>query len=81
MNTPNAKGKTILDYIPEALQKLKGKAQPEGVAQETISEGRQAIDKKAIEKAAETLKKYKDGKTLKIELLRKSSGGKFAIGT
>ena len=59
---PNAKGKTILDYIPDAIQKLKGKAQPEGVATQTVAEGRQPIDKKAIEKAAETLKKYKDSK-------------------
>ena len=59
---PNAKGKTILDYLPMAAQKLMGKAQPEGVATETVTEGTQVIDKKAIEKAAETLKKYKDGK-------------------
>ena len=39
-----------------------GKAQPETVATETIAEETQVIDKKAIEKAAETLKKYKDGK-------------------
>ena len=61
MNTPNARGKTILDYIPEALQKLKGKAQPETVTEQpTAPTG--GIDKKAIEKAAETLKKYKDAK-------------------
>ena len=59
---PNAKGKTILDYIPAAAQKLLGKAQPEGVANNTPVEQAQVIDKKAIEKAAETLKKYKDGK-------------------
>ena len=62
MNTPNAKGKTLRDYLPMAAQKLMGKAQPEGVATETIAEGTRLIDKKAIEKAAETLKKYKDGK-------------------
>ena len=62
MNTPNSKGKTLKDYLPMAAQKLMGKAQPEGVANETITEGTQVIDKKAIEKAAETLKKYKDGK-------------------
>ena len=62
LNTPNSKGKTILDYIPEAMQKLKGKAQPEGVAQETVTQGTQVIDSKAIQKAAETLKTYKDGK-------------------
>ena len=62
MNTPNSKGKTILDYIPDAIKKLRGNAQPEEVATETVTEGTQTIDKKAIEKAAETLKKYKDGK-------------------
>lgn len=50
-----------MDYLPMAAQKLMGKAQPEGVAT-AITEGTQVIDKKAIEKAAETLKKYKDGK-------------------
>ena len=58
---PNAKGKTILDYLPAAAQKLMGKAQPEGVMEQP-SESMGVIDKKAIEKAAETLKKYKDGK-------------------
>ncbi len=59
---PNAKGKTIRDYLPLAAQKLMGKAQPEGVADSTPVEQAQVIDKKAIQKAAETLKKYKDGK-------------------
>ena len=59
---PNAKGKTILYYLPEAAQKLMGKAQPEGVATETIAEENTVIDKKAIEKAVDTIKKYKDGK-------------------
>ena len=60
---PNAKGKTPKDYLALAAQKLMGKAQPEGVAeQSTLAEQPQVIDKKAIEKAAETLKKYKDGK-------------------
>jgi hypothetical protein len=64
LDEPNSKGKTIRDYLPEAMQKLMGKAapQPEGVADNVPVEGRQVIDKKAIEKAAETLKKYKDGK-------------------
>ncbi len=66
INTPNSKGKTILDYIPDALRKLKGKAQPEGVVTETVAGSAQVIDKKAIEKAAETLKQYKDGK-VKLE--------------
>lgn len=59
---PNAKGKTILDYLPAAAQKLMGRARPEGVASEAVAEGRQVIDKKAIEKAAQTLKDYKNGK-------------------
>lgn len=62
MNTPNSKGKTILDYIPDAIKKLRGNAQPEGVATEAVTESAQVIDSKAVEKAAETLKKYKDGK-------------------
>ena len=59
---PNEKGKTILDYLPAAAQKLMSKAQPEEVASKTVTERTQVIDKKAIEKATETLKKYKDGK-------------------
>ena len=44
-------------------RKLMGKAQPEGVAEQSpIVEQPQVIDKKAIEQAVETLKKYKDGK-------------------
>ena len=62
LDAPNSKGKTIRDYLPLAAQKLMGKAQPEGVAKEAIAGGTQVIDKKAVEKAAETLKKYKDGK-------------------
>lgn len=62
INTPNSKGKTILDYIPDAIRKLKGNAQPEGVATEAVTEQTQVIDKKAIEKAAQTLKDYKNGK-------------------
>ena len=47
------------------MQKLMGKAQvqPEGVAEQpTMAEQPQVIDKKAIQKAAETLTKYKEGK-------------------
>ena len=58
---PNAKGKTILDYLPAAAQKLMGKAQPEGVTEKPAANAG-SIDKKAIEKAAETLKNYKRGK-------------------
>jgi hypothetical protein len=60
---PNAKGKTIMDYLPMAAQKLIGKTQPEVVTeQSSVGERPQVIDKKAIQEAAETLKKYKDGK-------------------
>lgn len=59
---PNSKGKTVLDYIPEAIKKLTGKAQPEEVAGKVVTEQTEVIDKKAIAKATETLKKYKDGK-------------------
>ena len=62
METPNGKGKTIKDYIPMAAQKLLGKTQPEEVASTVTDTGKQVIDKKAIAKAADTLKKYKDGK-------------------
>ena len=62
LDVPNSRGKTIRDYIPAAMQKLLGKPQPEGVTKEVVSEGTQVIDKKAIQKAAETLRKYKDGK-------------------
>ena len=62
LDVPNSKGKTIRDYLPEAFQKIIGRAQPEGVTDNTPVEQEQVIDKKAIEKAAETLKKYKDGK-------------------
>ena len=62
INTPNSKGKTLKDYLPLAAHKLMGKAQPEGVTDSTPVEQAQVIDKKAVEKAAETLKKYKDGK-------------------
>jgi len=62
LDVPNSKGKTIRDYLPLAAKKLMGKAQPEGVATEPIAEGTQVIDKKAIAKAAETLKDYKNGK-------------------
>ena len=67
MNTPNAKGKTIMDYIPLAAQKLLGRDQ--GVQEEPVSAGTLpepmilAIDKKAIAEATATLKKYKEGKS------------------
>lgn len=62
LDVPNSKGKTIKDYLPLAAKKLLGKAQPEGVMTDTVAEKPQTIDKKAIQKAAETLTKYKNGK-------------------
>ena len=67
MNTPNAKGKTIMDYIPMAAQKLLGREQ--GPQEEPVNAGAlpepmtQGIDKKAIADATATLKKYKEGKS------------------
>ena len=67
LNTPNGKWKTIMDYLPMAARKLGlgGGEQPETV---TEPEGQattwetQPIDKKAIERAIQTLKDYKGGK-------------------
>ena len=61
LNTPNEKGKTIKDYLPMAAKKLLGsKPKEEVIAEKPIEEV--SIDKKAIQKAVDTLKKYKDGK-------------------
>jgi len=66
MNIPSAKGKTIKDYLASAAQVLMGRGehqpQPESVAREGVQESAQVIDKKAIQKAAETLRQYKEGK-------------------
>ena len=62
LDVPNSKGKTIRDYLPEAMQKLMGK--PEAVDEQSslAPTGVETIDKKAVEKAAETLRDYKNGK-------------------
>ena len=69
LNTPNGKGKTIMDYLPMAARKLGLiDSQPEPVndtagrqeAPTVIGEG--PIDKKAVERAIQTLKDYKGGK-------------------
>jgi hypothetical protein len=60
VNTPNSKGKTIMDYIPMAAKILGKKPQEEGVADKPMEDIK--LDKNAIKKAIETLKKYKDGK-------------------
>ena len=62
LDAPNSKGKTIRDYLPAAMQKLMGKAQPEEAGANVPAENLNVIDKKAIQQAAETLKKYKEGK-------------------
>ena len=78
MNTPNAKGKTFLDYIPLAMQKL-GLTAPQQneaypyeqasrmlghKAQETLDKlnSEPVIGKKQITEAIDTLKKYKKAK-------------------
>lgn len=64
-NKPNAAGKTIMDYLPMAAQRLLGgQDRPqEGAAQEAAQpQPTQTVGKKEIEKAIQTLKDYKAGK-------------------
>ncbi len=72
-NMQNSKGKTPMDYLAQAAQKLFGRDAPEEVAMDNTSstasgplspqgEGFEVINSKVVQKAAETLKKYKDGK-------------------
>ncbi len=69
LNTPNGKGKTIMDYLPMAARKLGlMDSQPEPV-NDTVGRqeaptgmGEGPIDKKAVERAIQTLKDYKRGK-------------------
>ena len=64
MNTPNEKGKTIKDYLPMAAQMLMKKQRPqEGMPSEGAEPFKTTIDKRAVEKAAQTLKDYKNGKS------------------
>lgn len=68
MNTPNSKGKTIRDYLPQAMQVLMGRERPaeEGTDTQLNAEPAQtgpAIDKKRIQEAIQTLKDYKSGKS------------------
>ena len=58
---PNSKGKTPRDYLQAAARKLFGKPKEESIG-ETPTEDIK-LDKKAIKKAVETLKKYKAGKS------------------
>ena len=67
-NKPNAKGKTILDYIPEAAKRLGVNLSGEqpGIGDVAIAISRKdaapVIGKREIADAISTLKKYKDGK-------------------
>ena len=62
MNTPNAKGKTIRDYLPMAAAKLLGREMP---PQEAVPEepSTPAIGTKELDDAIATLKKYKAAKS------------------
>ena len=61
MNTPNAKGKTIMDYLPMAAQKLMGQGRPqEGELDAKAPQPmKQAIDSKVLNETVQTLKDYK----------------------
>ena len=65
MNTPNAKGKTIMDYLPMAAQKLMGQTRPqEGEMDAAAAKPtKQPIDTKTLNEAVQTLKDYKAGKS------------------
>ena len=63
MNTPNEKGKTLRDYLPIAAQRLMGRSRPQEGTPSEVTEQRAVIDKKAVEKAAQTLKDYKNAKS------------------
>ena len=65
---PNKAGKTLMDYLPIAAQKLGLPLRPkdEMTDQQVLPEAesfKEVIDKKAIDKAVETLKRYKEGKS------------------
>ncbi len=64
LNTPNERGKTLRDYLPLAAQRLMGRNRPqEGTPSEVTEPAKAVIDKKAVEKAAQTLKDYKNAKS------------------
>ena len=65
---PNKAGKTLMDYLPMAAQKLGLPMRPkdEMTDKTVLPEAepfKKAIGKKEIEKAIQTLKEYKDGKS------------------
>ncbi len=63
-NTPNAKGKTIKDYLPAAMQALglNAKPQAEQVEEPVMPQSGVVIGKKELDDAIQTLKDYKNGK-------------------
>lgn len=64
MNKPNAKGKTIMDYLPMAMQKLMGQQRPqEGEVGEAVEPMKKVIDEKVLNETVQTLKDYKAGKS------------------
>ena len=70
MNTPNAKGKTIKDYLPAAAQKLLGKDRPmDNPSNDVVPDavpynaGEAPINEKSIAEIVQTLKDYKAGKS------------------
>ena len=75
MNQPNKKGKTIMDYLPMAAQRLLGQqsmmdrpqegSPADGAEREPArwNEGEQPINRKVIEQTIQTLKDYKAGKS------------------
>lgn len=71
MNVPNAKGKTIKDYLPAAMQMIMGRqgaAEPE--AERGLVEQSQPITKDRVREAIQTLKDYKQGKaTLEARII------------
>lgn len=68
-NKPNAKGKTLMAYIPEAAKRLGvslGGNQPapgKAAVAESVVRAEKVIGKKEIAEAIDTLKKYKGGKS------------------
>lgn len=68
-NKPNAKGKTIMDYIPMAAQRLgvsldgNQPAPGEAAVAASVVSAEPVIGKKELTEAMATLKKYKDGKS------------------